>query len=206
MIPKTNIDVFVNCPFDVDYKPLFEAILFTITASAYRVRCALEESNSIDIRLDKLCRLIRDSGKSVHDLSRVTLNNEKLPRFNMPFELGLYYGAREFGSKMHRTKTSLILVSRAYSLPRYLSDLGGNDALDHEDEPTRVIQHVRRYLHQRPDGTQLPGSARMIREFAQFKAALPDLAKAMDRTPDELDPFTDYRDYVVLLYEYLKRA
>ena len=46
----------------------------------------------------------------------------------------------------------------------------------------------------------------MIAEFARFKDALPDLAREMGRTLDELDPFNDYRDYVVLLYEYLKRA
>ena len=203
---KSNIDVFINCPFDPAYKPLFEAILFTITASAYRVRCALEDANAIDIRFDKLCRLIRDSDRSIHDLSRVSLSEEKLPRFNMPFELGLYYGARQFGSKTQKTKSSLILVGKAYSLPKYLSDLGGNDANNHDDDTTKVIQHVRRYLHVRPDGTQLPGAQRITAEFARFKATLPDLATEMDRTVDELDPFSDYRDYVVLLYEYLKRA
>ena len=74
-------DVFVNCPFDDDYKPHFEAILFTITASSYRVRCALEEANSTSIRFEKLCRLIRESNKSIHDLSRLTLNKEALRCF-----------------------------------------------------------------------------------------------------------------------------
>jgi hypothetical protein len=92
-----NIDVFVNCPFDEDFKPAFEALVFTITASGYKVRCALEDSNSGDIRFDKLCRLIQASERSIHDLSRTEVGKAGLPRFNMPFELGLMMGAKRFG-------------------------------------------------------------------------------------------------------------
>jgi hypothetical protein len=65
----TTADVFVNCPFDSEYRPAFEALIFTITASGYNVRCALEEDDSANIRHDKLCRLIRESDRSIHDLS-----------------------------------------------------------------------------------------------------------------------------------------
>jgi hypothetical protein len=84
-----GLSVFLNCPFDEAYKPSFEALLFTIMASGYRARCALEDDDSGDIRFDKLCRFIEESDRSVHDLSRVELGANDLPRFNMPFELGL---------------------------------------------------------------------------------------------------------------------
>ena len=48
------------------------------------------------VRFDKLSRLIRESGKSIHDLSRTDLSAAGMPRFNMPFELGLYLGATRF--------------------------------------------------------------------------------------------------------------
>ena len=73
-VPKTsgkgrafNGDVFINCPFDDTYLPCFEALLFAITISGYRVRCALEENDSGDIRFDKLQRLIADSDHTIHD-------------------------------------------------------------------------------------------------------------------------------------------
>ena len=75
--------------------PRFDALIFTVTASGYEVRCALEEDDSADIRHEKLCRLIRESDKSIHDLSRVELGKNHLPRFNMPYELGLTHGAHQ---------------------------------------------------------------------------------------------------------------
>jgi hypothetical protein len=53
---SSQINVFINCPFDDAYSSCFEALVFTITASGYRARCALEEEDGGDIRFDKLCR------------------------------------------------------------------------------------------------------------------------------------------------------
>lgn len=192
--------VFINCPFHDDYKASFEALIFTVTASDYQVRCALEDNSSGDIRFDKLCRLIQTSDRSVHDLSRVELNPIGLPRFNMPFELGLFMGAKRFGGKRQRTKSALVMVKEPYELPIYLSDLAGNDPEPHHGKPQELIRIVRRYLHLRPDGTPLPGAARMLEKFNSFKAALPGL----DIAPDEIDPYRDYRTYLWLLTEFLR--
>ncbi len=197
------LSVFINCPFDAEYKPCFEALLFTVLASGYRVRCALEDSNSGDIRFDKLCRLIDACDKSVHDLSRVELNPSGLPRFNMPFEFGLFLGALRFGGKRHKNKTALVMVAAPYKLPIYLSDVGGNDPSAHGDDPTEVIRLVRRFLRERPDGTQLPGAAHIGEAFARFKLELPNLAAALDIAEDEIDAFRDYRDYIALAQQFL---
>ena len=58
---RDRLNVFVNVPFDEAYGPLFEALVFAITACGYRVRCALEDDDSGDIRLDRLVRLIQES-------------------------------------------------------------------------------------------------------------------------------------------------
>jgi hypothetical protein len=198
-----NDNVFVNCPFDDDYKPLFEALVFVIMASGYRVRCALEEDASGDIRFEKLCRLIESSDRSVHDLSRTELNPMGLPRLNMPFELGLCMGAIRFGGKRQKVKKLLIVVNKQYLMPAYLSDLAGNDAVPHGGKAEEVIRLVRRHLHEGPEGIQLPGAKAMIDEFHDFKRMLPDLAAALHNSPDEIDPFREYRSYVSLLAEYL---
>lgn len=197
--------VFVNCPFDDDYKPLFEALIFTIASSGYRVRCALEENNAADIRFDKLCRLITESSRSVHDLSRVELDlATNLPRFNMPFELGLFLGARRFGGKTQGQKTALVMTSAKYRLPVYLSDTSGSDASHHGGDLLELVRSVRSYLSVKPDGRALPGATRMLAVFNQFKTLRPEHAAALDMEPDEIDPFRDYGDYMTVQEEFLR--
>lgn len=203
LVTDRSLNVFVNCPFDNDYKPCFEALIFTVFVSGYLARCALEDSNSGDIRFEKLCRLIEACDKSVHDLSRVELNPGGLPRFNMPFEFGLFLGAHRFGDKRHKTKTALAMVAAPYKLPIYLSDVAGNDPASRRDDPAEVIRIVRRFLQVRPDGSQLPGAAHIGQAFAQFKTELPKLAAALNIADNEIDPFHDYRDYSKLLQSFL---
>ena len=202
----TAPSVFVNCPFDEDYKSCFEALVFTVASSKYRVRCALEENDSGDIRFEKLCRLIASSDRSVHDLSRVELGPAGLPRFNMPFEFGLYQGARRFGGKAHRSKTSLLMIEKPHKLPIYLSDTAGNDPEPHHGRPEEVIRIVRRYLGTQPDGDHLPGTTHILGQFNRFKSSLPKLAARLRIAPHEFDPFRDYRDFVLLLTEFLSQA
>lgn len=196
--------VFVNCPFDKDYKSLFEAILFTVTACGYEARCALEEIDGADIRFDKLSRLIETCSMSIHDLSRTELSEGDLPRFNMPFELGLVMGARRFGSKKHKQKTALIMVREPYRLPAYLSDLGGNDPNAHRGETINVVKIVRKYLQSGPNDRPLPGAQHVHEKFLEFSAILPELAKRAKVSPEEVDPFEEYRDYIDFLAAYLR--
>lgn len=205
-VPSRALNVFINCPFDDDYKPCFEALIFTVTASGYRARCALEENDAGDIRFDKLCRLVGDSDKSVHDLSRVQLGVTGLPRFNMPFEYGLFQGAKRFGGKRQKGKTALAMVEKMHSLPVYMSDVAGTDPECHEGKPSEVIRAVRRYLHRRPDETPLPGAGFMSDEFDRFKSSVPRIAAALKIAPDELDPIRDYRDYIAVLTEFLAQS
>lgn len=47
-------DVFVNCPLDADYRPLFDAIVFTIHDCGYAARSALEVTDTSQIRIEKI--------------------------------------------------------------------------------------------------------------------------------------------------------
>jgi hypothetical protein len=101
--PNYDQNVFINCPFDNQYKPLFEAILFAVHRCGYILRCAKEFEDSSSIRIRNIVQLIRESKYSIHDLSRVSLDaTEELPRFNMPLELGICYGAINFGNKKQK--------------------------------------------------------------------------------------------------------
>src|SRR3954468_768137 len=91
--------VFINCPFDDEYTPIFEAIVFTIQACGFSARCARSRLNSGEVRLHKILEIIGDCRYSIHDLSRTQLDRTTaLPRFNMPLELGIDIGCRAYGS------------------------------------------------------------------------------------------------------------
>src|SRR2546428_8279525 len=102
--------VFINCPFDDEYRPLLDAVVFAILDCGFVPRCALEVSDSGIVRLDRLVQLITASKYGIHDISRVEPSRRSgLPRFNMAFELGLFLGAKRFGRPRHRRKTALVL-------------------------------------------------------------------------------------------------
>ena len=88
--------VFINCPFDHDYEKLFYALIFAIHDCGFVARCALEASDSGEVRISKIVEIIRQCKFGVHDISRTELGSNGLPRFNMPLELGLFLGAKEF--------------------------------------------------------------------------------------------------------------
>src|ERR1700687_2295884 len=91
---STHRDVFVNCPFDSDYKQQFNALIFTIYDCGFYPRCALEAVDSGQLRFQKICQLILECSYGIHDLSRIELApSTQLPRFNMALELGLFLGA-----------------------------------------------------------------------------------------------------------------
>src|SRR5438876_8722653 len=119
-MPRYERQVFVNVPFDRRYTKLFHALVFAVHDCGFTVRCALEGSDSADVRLDKLLRLIRVCRFGIHDLSRTTLDTaNRLPRFNMPLELGLFLGARQFGDTEQRAKRALILDSAPYRYQKF---------------------------------------------------------------------------------------
>jgi len=67
-------------------------------------------------------------------LSRTECNSKTgLPRLNMPFELGLFFGAKEFGNTLHKRKKALVLDRVPYRYQNFLSDLNGVDPKAHEN-------------------------------------------------------------------------
>jgi hypothetical protein len=90
-------NVFINAPFDDKYTPMFEAIIFAVVVCGFRPLCARVRLDSSEIRLNKIMDLIGSSRYSIHDLSRVELDEgSALPRFNMPLELGADLGCKRF--------------------------------------------------------------------------------------------------------------
>lgn len=203
MATRDKRNVFLNIPFDKEYEPLFEALVFTITACGYKVRCALEEDDSGNIRLDKLENLIRISPNSIHDLSRIELSTNGYPRFNMPFELGIAVGAKRFGASAHKKNKIKVIIAEQYKLPVYLSDLGGNDPATHHNNSEHIIKIIRNFLHTTPEGAVLPGARALNNKFLKFKEQLPALAKNLEHEISEVNILTSYLVYIHCVSEHL---
>src|SRR6266542_512399 len=118
----TNRDVFINCPFDPEYKDFFYAIVFVVIRSGFRARSALEVDDASQIRFEKICNIIAECRYGIHDISRTELTPQhNLPRFNMPLELGVFLAAKRFGMKVQELKRCIVLDTRRYRYQRYLS-------------------------------------------------------------------------------------
>jgi hypothetical protein len=136
--------VFINCPFDPQYQSLFEAIVFTVSVCGLRPRCALEEEDGSQIRIEKIFNIISTCRFGIHDISKTELDEVNfLPRFNMPLELGIFLGAKRFGAGEQKDKTCLILDREKYRYQKFISDIAGQDIRAHGDDPKEAISIVR---------------------------------------------------------------
>ena len=188
--------IFINCPFDGQYKPLFEAILFCVLDCGFLPCSALEEDDSGDVRLLKILRLIRGCKLSIHDISRTELDEQHgLPRFNMPFELGLFLGFRYSGSPSQARKQCLILDRDSHRFQKYLSDIAGQDIRAHDDSPMVAIECIRDWLRTSSKQPGIPGAREIVRRFEAFQRELPELCAQARLVPAKLI-FTDYCDLV----------
>lgn len=171
-------NVFINCPFDKDYQPLFNAIVFTVQIAGFTPRCAWEASNAGEFRLQKIKNIISDCKFGIHDISRTEPSSGGLPRFNMPLELGIDLGCREFGSGRQRLKSLLVLDTTEHRYEKFISDIKGQDPKPHGRKPKNAVNRVRDWLSDESGVTTLAGGDYMYKRYGVFQAELPDLCKA----------------------------
>jgi len=200
--PRLEYGVFINCPFDEPYRPIFEAIVFAVHDCGYVARCSLEVTDASQVRIDKISAIIAACRFGIHDISRTELDTEtRLPRFNMPLELGLFLGAKRFGSRKHRLKTCLILDVERYRYQKFVSDIAGQDIAAHHGNPDDAIKAVRDWLSAATShSVRIPGGAAIARRYRTFRDVLPAACDIVMLRPDELT----FSDYVVQVEEWLK--
>lgn len=178
--------IFINCPFDAGFTPLFEAFVFAAMFCGFRIRSALEVADSGDLRLTKILRLIEQSQFSLHDISRVELDaGTGLPRLNMPLELGIAIGMKHLGRARLRDHRILVLDSERYRYQKFASDLAGVDIAAHGGDPLEAITKVRDFLATHSDGV-VPGARSILEAQRAFDSALPLLATAARQAVAEL--------------------
>jgi hypothetical protein len=179
--------VFINCPFDDQYQPLLRALIFTILDCGLTPRISSEEVDSGRVRFEKIRGLIRDCRFSIHDISRIEpLHPEDLPRFNMPFELGLDLGCKLYGSRRFATKQCLILERERYRYQRVLSDISGNDIRAHGGDSQTLVSEVRKWLGA-TTARDLPSGSEIWQRFNFFLGFLQASLKEAGFTAAEIE-------------------
>jgi hypothetical protein len=131
---RHRADVFVNLPFDSQHETLFVATIAGLVALGLNPRCVLEVPPQQD-RVRRLFEIVRECPFSIHDLSRVQVSRAgefRVPRFNMPFELGLAVAVSladaAAGRAPHQWRT---LEAKRFRLAASLSDISGYDGFVH---------------------------------------------------------------------------
>ena len=63
--------VFINRPYSSDHQELLRAMIFVISRLGFIPCIASQQSDSGELRMDKIKRFIRECRHSIHDLSLV---------------------------------------------------------------------------------------------------------------------------------------
>ena len=151
MPASPSASVFINCPFDSRYQPLFEAIVFCVSACGFVPRCTLELTDAAEVRIENIYRLIDECHQGIHDISRTEVQGQPygLPRFNMPLELGMAM-ARRFMEPANEHDW-LVLVPSGHTYARFVSDLTAYDPVTHDGSVPSVVVAVMSWLATRTD-------------------------------------------------------
>ena len=167
--PEFFKNVFVNCPFDRDFEPILQAILFCLIRFGLKPRIATERSDAGETRLEKIAELIEASKYSIHDLSRcqARVAGEHY-RLNMPFELGMDFGCRKYAGEPFAGKKILILEEERFRYQAAISDLAGIDIEAHGGKHDTAIRKVRNWLASLGGFPNL-GPSKILSEYEDFQ-------------------------------------
>lgn len=191
-----DTSIFFNCPFDPAYQPIFNALIFAAFDCGYVPRCALEIDDAGQVRIEKILAMIRGCRLGVHDISRTELDAaNQLPRFNMPFELGVFVGATRFGGRDQRRKICLILDRERYRFQTFISDIAGQDIAEHQGDPDKAIRALRTWLSAIPTRGLLPGGTAIVQRYRAFRTQLYGILAGLQLEPQEMT-FADYANIV----------
>lgn len=193
-VPEYSECVFINCPFDPPYQPMFDAAVFTVSDCGFVPRCSLEDSDGGEPRLSKIIRQLKSCRYSIHDISRTEIDRASgLPRFNMPLELGIDLGLRHSGEAKWSEKKCVVLDTERYRFQKFISDISGQDPEAHENDPKALVGLIRNWLRTASGRHTIPSAAAIAKRYQLFQNELPALS---DGTPREKMPFVDYATFV----------
>lgn len=93
--------------------------------------------------------LLQKSQYGIHDLSRLKSSQaNEYYRLNMPFELGIDFGCRQYSkNKTHKKKRILVLSEDRFEYQKAISDLNGVDISNHKNSPNKLIEELAKWFN-----------------------------------------------------------
>ncbi len=168
--------VFINCPYDSEFEPIFDAIVFATVCCGFIPRSALESGSVAEPRIERIIKAIFSSKYSIHDLSRCKGEGSgQLARFNMPLELGIAMARRSMTSESHLMHDWLALVPEGHQYAKFVSDLAGFDPLQYDGRADSVVPAVMSWLATRPDAVRTPSPKSVLDALPKFTAKKSEL-------------------------------
>ncbi|MFL6201101.1 MAG: hypothetical protein ACJ76J_18175 [Thermoanaerobaculia bacterium] len=157
------------------------ALIATLTGLGRKPRCVLEVPASGKDRLGRIFELLSGCGSSLHDLSRVALSGPlQVPRFNMPFELGIAYClGKQSGHRF------FVMEERAYRLQASLSDFNGLDPHIHEGTQEGILACLL-------DCFGTGGRTPAVKELKDLTNKLSRIILRLQREQSRDDPFSPH--------------
>jgi len=146
-IDDTVSKAFLNLPFHEDYENVCLALICGLVCYGITPTIVTESTGS-RWRLEKLAELISRCEFSFHDLSYLKLDGpQRVPRFNIPFELGLAIGLH---GNLHEQPRYHVFESKRHRLQQSLSDLNGIDPLIYNRTAVGILRALANRLRQDP--------------------------------------------------------
>jgi hypothetical protein len=112
----------------------------------------------------------------------------------MPLELGLFLGAKKYGSGQQKEKVCLILDTEKYRYQQFISDIAGQDIEAHGNDVETCIRIVRRWLNEASGRKTLPGYRKIYERYQLFKKELPEICRELEVDLDEVS-FNDFAQF-----------
>lgn len=171
-----STSVFINCPYDDAFRPLFDAIVFAAVCCGFMPRSALETGTVAEPRIARILRAITESKYSIHDLSRCRGEGDaNLARFNMPLELGIAMAHRHFARHAAVRHDWLVLAPLGHQYHAFISDIAGFDPHLHDGSVQGVVTTVMSWLATRPDTVRTPNPRQVVSLLPEFVAVMQSL-------------------------------
>lgn len=139
-------------------------------------RCVVQIPASAD-RLTRLVKIIQESPFSIHDLSRVQLSGTaspfRVPRFNMPFELGLAVAI--CSSDANAGRQWKLMEAVPHRLNHSLSDVDGYNPVIHNGTVTGTFEALLNIFPtlRKPPLSEVGDFKWVYRKLRAFRSTLP---------------------------------
>lgn len=165
-----DLTVFVNCPFDEEYRESLDAIIFTCLHAGFLPLLAGSTGSVATPRIQRVLEGLAWSRYSIHDLTRFRGEGaDNLGRFNMPLELGMAMALRG-QTPAPDSHDWLVLAPEGHIYQRYISDLAGYDPAVHDGSPARVAVAVLAWLITRPTAVLGVGPDDVLAKLPEYSA------------------------------------